>query len=179
MATGGQVCALPRFLPARHRRLEGAGSRHPACPGDVATDNRGTSAVSITLPATKKRWTRGLEEDEHQGTLHGELAGLDVKFQVNLNPSYCSNHGTVYLICKLNDKKLPSVPPLQLSISADYPNQSPYWTDDEKQYTANTFLLTVHKLMTSRLHRLPRRYSVTALLNIWDQSVTKASLPAA
>lgn len=33
-----------------------------------------------------------------------------------------------------DDKNLPSVPPLQLSVPADYPDQSPYWADDGEQY---------------------------------------------
>lgn len=33
-----------------------------------------------------------------------------------------------------DDKNLPSVPPLQLSVPADYPDQSPYWADDGDQY---------------------------------------------
>lgn len=33
-----------------------------------------------------------------------------------------------------DDTNLPSVPPLQLSIPADYPDQSPHWEDDGQQY---------------------------------------------
>lgn len=33
-----------------------------------------------------------------------------------------------------DDKNLPSVPPLQLSIPADYPDQSPQWADDGQVY---------------------------------------------
>lgn len=33
-----------------------------------------------------------------------------------------------------DDKNFPSVPPLQLSIPADYPDQSPLWSDDGEQY---------------------------------------------
>lgn len=33
-----------------------------------------------------------------------------------------------------DDKTLPSVPPLQLSIPADYPDQSPQWDSDDQQY---------------------------------------------
>lgn len=85
------------------------------------------------------------------------MARLDAKFLVNLDPSQCSNNGTVHLICKLgewrlqrpsrprgggvtersvlpDDKNLPSVPPLQLRIPADYPEQSPYWADHADQY---------------------------------------------
>ncbi|XP_008575741.1 PREDICTED: mediator of RNA polymerase II transcription subunit 15 isoform X3 [Galeopterus variegatus] len=80
---------------------------------------------------------RKFEEDERQSipnVLQGEVARLDPKFLVNLDPSHCSNNGTVHLICKLDDKDLPSVPPLELSVPADYPAQSPLWIDRQWQY---------------------------------------------
>lgn len=40
----------------------------------------------------------------------------------------------LFLFCGTDDKNLPSVPPLQLSIPADYPEQSPQWSDDGQQY---------------------------------------------
>ncbi len=46
------------------------------------------------------------EEDERQtipNILQGEVARLDVKFLVNLDPSFCSNNGTVHLVCKLGE----------------------------------------------------------------------------
>lgn len=49
---------------------------------------------------------RRLEEDERQSipnVLQGEVARLDPKFLVNLDPSHCSNNGTVHLICKLGE----------------------------------------------------------------------------
>lgn len=121
---------------------------------------------------------RRLEDDERQNipnVLQGEVARLDPKFLVNLDPSHCSNNGTVHLICKLgecpllpaapralirgwvsactpgcrawgqvsaaalrvtDDKELPSVPPLEVSVPADYPAQSPLWIDQQWQYGA-------------------------------------------
>uniref|UniRef100_A0A673N3L6 Mediator of RNA polymerase II transcription subunit 15 n=1 Tax=Sinocyclocheilus rhinocerous TaxID=307959 RepID=A0A673N3L6_9TELE len=135
----------------------------------------------ITGPSIPSR-KRKLEDDERQtipNILQGEVARLHSKFLVNLDPSFCSNNGTVHLICKLDDKNLPSVPPLQLSIPADYPDQSPHWEDDGQQYEANPFLQSVHKNMTSKLLQLPDKHSVTALLNTWAQSVRQACLSAA
>lgn len=135
----------------------------------------------ITGPNISGR-KRKSEEDERQtipNILQGEVARLDVKFLVNLDPSFCSNNGTVHLVCKLDDKNLPSVPPLQLSVPADYPDQSPYWADDGEQYGANSFLQTVHRNMTSKLLQLPDKHSVTELLNTWAQSVRQACLSAA
>ncbi|KAG9353942.1 hypothetical protein JZ751_012066 [Albula glossodonta] len=130
------------------------------------------------IPARKRKH----EDDDRQtipNILQGEVARLNSKFLVNLDPSHCSNNGTVHLICKLDDKNLPSVPPLQLSIPADYPDQSPQWADHAQQYGANPFLQTVHRNMTSKLLQLPDKHSVTALLNTWAQSVRQACLSAA
>lgn len=52
---------------------------------------------------------RKYEEDDRQtipNVLQGEVARLNPKFLVNLDPSHCSNNGTVHLICKLGKKKL-------------------------------------------------------------------------
>uniref|UniRef100_A0A8D3DJT1 Mediator of RNA polymerase II transcription subunit 15 n=1 Tax=Scophthalmus maximus TaxID=52904 RepID=A0A8D3DJT1_SCOMX len=135
----------------------------------------------ITGPNVSGR-KRKHEEDERQtipNILQGEVARLDVKFLVNLDPSFCSNNGTVHLVCKLDDKNLPSVPPLQLSVPADYPEQSPHWADDSELYGANSFLQTVHRNMTSKLLQLPDKHSLTELLNTWAQSVRQACLSAA
>ncbi|CAL8238162.1 unnamed protein product, partial [Merluccius merluccius] len=122
------------------------------------------------------------DEDERQtipNILQGEVARLDMKFLISLDPSFCSNTGAVHLVCKLDDKNLPSVPPLQLSVPADYPDQSPHWADEGEQYGANSFLQTVHKNMTSKLLQLPDKHSVTELLNTWAQSIRQACLSAA
>ncbi|CAJ0929554.1 unnamed protein product [Ranitomeya imitator] len=47
---------------------------------------------------------RKYEDDERQtipNVLQGEVAKLHSKFLINLDPSHCSNNGTVHLICKL------------------------------------------------------------------------------
>ncbi|XP_052510930.1 mediator of RNA polymerase II transcription subunit 15 isoform X2 [Budorcas taxicolor] len=135
----------------------------------------------VTAPVVSTR-KRKFEEDERQSipnVLQGEVARLDPKFLVNLDPSHCSNNGAVHLICKLDDRDLPSVPPLELSVPADYPAQSPLWINRQWQYDANPFLQSVHRCMTSRLLQLPDKHSVTALLNTWAQSIHQACLSAA
>ncbi|XP_056461926.1 mediator of RNA polymerase II transcription subunit 15-like [Gadus chalcogrammus] len=135
----------------------------------------------ITGPSITGR-KRKPDEDERQtipNILQGEVARLDMKFLISLDPSFCSNNGAVHLVCKLDDKNLPSVPPLQLSVPADYPDQSPHWADEGEQYGANSFLQTVHKNMTSKLLQLPDKHSVTELLNTWAQSIRQACLSAA
>uniref|UniRef100_A0A669PZ28 Mediator of RNA polymerase II transcription subunit 15 n=1 Tax=Phasianus colchicus TaxID=9054 RepID=A0A669PZ28_PHACC len=135
----------------------------------------------ITAPVISSR-KRKYEEDDRQtipNVLQGEVARLNPKFLVNLDPSHCSNNGTVHLICKLDDKNLPNVPPLQLSVPADYPDQSPLWIKNPRQYAANPFLQSVYRYMTSKLLQLPDKHSVTALLNTWAQSIRQACLSAA
>ncbi|XP_059555524.1 mediator of RNA polymerase II transcription subunit 15-like [Myotis daubentonii] len=134
----------------------------------------------ITAPVVCAR-KRKLEEDEQQSipdVLQGEVARLDPKFLVNLDPSHCSDNGTIHLICRLNDKDLPSVPPLELRVPADYPSQSPLWIDRRWQYDASPFLQLVYRYLTSRLLKLPDKHSVTALLNIWAESIHRACLSA-
>lgn len=55
-----------------------------------------------TIVARKRKH----EEDDRQtipNILQGEVARLNAKFLVNLDPSFCSNNGTVHLICKLGE----------------------------------------------------------------------------
>lgn len=51
----------------------------------------------------------------------------------------------------LDDKNLPSVPPLQLSIPADYPDQSPQWADDSQQYGTRTDSLSPQHVLNDLL----------------------------
>lgn len=64
--------------------------------------NTASSSRAPVLCTRKRRF----EEDERQSipnVLQGEVARLDPKFLVNLDPSHCSNNGTVHLICKLGE----------------------------------------------------------------------------
>lgn len=135
----------------------------------------------ITGPHVSGR-KRKLDEEEKTSVpnlLQGEVARLDVRFTVNLDSTLPSNNGTLHLLCRLDDKSLPSVPPLQLSVPADYPEQSPQWSQDHHTYEANSFLQTLHRTMTSKLLQLPDKHSVTELLQTWAQSVRQACLTAA
>lgn len=55
------------------------------------------------VPSPRKR---KYEDDERQtipNVLQGEVARLNPKFLVNLDPAHCSNNGTVHLICKIGE----------------------------------------------------------------------------
>uniref|UniRef100_A0A8C6YCF4 Mediator complex subunit 15 n=1 Tax=Naja naja TaxID=35670 RepID=A0A8C6YCF4_NAJNA len=109
--------------------------------------------IMTPVPSPRKR---KYEDDERQtipNVLQGEVARLNPKFLVNLDPAHCSNNGTVHLICKIDDKNLPSVPPLQLSVPADYPEQSPLWIDNPQQYGR---ALAAGTRTACRTHRAPR-----------------------
>lgn len=51
----------------------------------------------------RKRKVEDEERHNIPNVLQGEVARLDVKFLVNLDPSFCSNNGTVHLVCKLGE----------------------------------------------------------------------------
>lgn len=48
--------------------------------------------------------------------LQGEIARLDQKFKVTLDPTAQNNNKSIKLICCLDDKKLPIVPPVSVNI---------------------------------------------------------------
>lgn len=48
--------------------------------------------------------------------LQGEIARLDQKFKVSLDTSAQNNTKSIKLICCLDDKRLPSVPPVNVNI---------------------------------------------------------------
>ncbi|PIO29604.1 hypothetical protein AB205_0124160, partial [Aquarana catesbeiana] len=57
--------------------------------------------ITAQMIAPRKR---KFEDDEKQSipnVLQGEVAKLHSRFLINLDPSHCSNNGTVHLICKL------------------------------------------------------------------------------
>lgn len=55
----------------------------------------------------RKRKVEDEERHNIPNILQGEVARLDVKFLVNLDPSFCSNNGTVHLVCKLGETSPP------------------------------------------------------------------------
>lgn len=65
------------------------------------------------------------DEERHNipNVLQGEVARLDVKFLVNLDPSFCSNNGTVHLVCKLGESSRPPIISLASShrLEVNYP----------------------------------------------------------
>jgi mediator of RNA polymerase II transcription subunit 15 len=112
-------------------------------------------------------------------TMQGEIARLDQKFKVSLDTSVQPGTKTLKLICCLDDKHLPCVPPVTVSIPEDYPASAPNCNLIEQEYSATPFLSSVQKALTSRISKLPRQFSLSHLLDTWEMSVRQACSPNA
>ncbi|XP_058453733.1 mediator of RNA polymerase II transcription subunit 15 [Malaya genurostris] len=117
----------------------------------------------------------GSQEIPH--LLQGEIARLDQKFKVSLDQCAVSGTKTIKLICQLDDKHLPYVPPVAVTIPEDYPFTSPSCTLIEQEYNATAFLIQVQKSFLARICKLPEMFSLSHLLDTWEMSVRQACSP--
>ncbi|XP_076654204.1 mediator of RNA polymerase II transcription subunit 15-like [Halictus rubicundus] len=109
--------------------------------------------------------------------LQGEIARLDQRFKVSLDPAQQNGSKCIQLICWLDDRHLPCVPPVSVTVPADYPLTPPRCVMAPHEY-ATTFLCAVQKALNARITKLPRRFSVSQLLDTWEMSVRQASAPS-
>lgn len=109
--------------------------------------------------------------------LQGEIARLDQRFKVSLDNTQQFGSKSVRLICWLDDKYLPCVPPISISIPDDYPKHPPKCILSQHEYQATEFLMAVHKALSLRIQKLPSRFSLSQLLDTWEMSVRQASAP--
>lgn len=105
--------------------------------------------------------------------VQGEIARMDQKFKINLDPT-AQTGKTIKLICCLDDKHLPCVPPISVTLPEDYPSSSPLCNIIEFDYGSTPFLMTVQKALKARVSKLPRLYSLSHLLDTWAMSVRQA-----
>ncbi|XP_015184817.1 PREDICTED: mediator of RNA polymerase II transcription subunit 15 isoform X1 [Polistes dominula] len=126
-----------------------------------------------TLPPLNKR---KIEEppSEIPDVLQGEIARLDQRFKVSLDPAQQNGSKCIQLICWLDDRHLPCVPPISVIVPADYPLTPPRCVMTSHEYTT-TFLCAVQKALNARITKLPRHFSVSQLLDTWEMSVRQAS----
>ncbi|KAG5874838.1 hypothetical protein JTB14_009295 [Gonioctena quinquepunctata] len=108
--------------------------------------------------------------------LQGEIARLDQKFKVSLDPNQQPGSKSIQLICWLDDKHLPCVPPISLVVPDDYPRTSPTCHMAPSEYNATSFLSAVQTALLARIKKLPQYFSVSHLLDTWEMSVRQASL---
>ncbi|CAB0005674.1 unnamed protein product [Nesidiocoris tenuis] len=115
--------------------------------------------------------------DDIPEVLQGEIARLDQRFKVSLDPSGGGGGGTVQLICWLDDKHLPCVPPVSVSVPEDYPATPPKCHLAAHEHSATTFLATVGTALSSRIGKLPPKFTVSQLLDTWEMAVRQACAP--
>lgn len=124
---------------------------------------------------------RDVDEEEKSGPeishiLQGEIARLDAKFKITLDPSACAGSKCVKLICWLDDKHLPCVPPINVTIPRDYPKSAPECFV-EPEYEGTDFLKAVQQALTARVMKLPKVFTLSQLLDTWEMSLRQACAP--
>lgn len=131
--------------------------------------------IRLVPPLKRKR----VEEptSEIPDVLQGEIARLDQRFKVSLDPNQQPGSKTIHLICWLDDKHLPCVPPVSLTVPENYPKSSPTCTMAAHEYNATEFLSGVQAALYARIKKLPKHFSVSQLLDTWEMSVRQASAP--
>lgn len=128
------------------------------------------------LPPAKKR--RHSEEqvvpnvNEIPHLLQGEIARLDAKFKITLDQTaHTTGSKCIKLTCCLDDKFLPCVPPINISIPENYPSSSPQCNIMENN---TPFLVSVEKALKARISKLPERFSLTHILESWNLAIRQA-----
>ncbi|KAI0239438.1 hypothetical protein LSAT2_009803 [Lamellibrachia satsuma] len=124
-------------------------------------------------PAKRAR----VSDNEVSDVLQGEIARLDDRFHVSLDPLQALGSNTLQLICRLDDRRLPCVPPICVTVPEQYPDISPSCEATLDGYDATPFLQQVQKVLTSQIVKMPDKFSVTALLDTWEMSVRKSYAP--
>ncbi|KAH0563940.1 mediator of RNA polymerase II transcription subunit 15-like [Cotesia glomerata] len=128
------------------------------------------------LPPPLKKQKVEESASEIPDVLQGEIARLDQRFKVSLDPAQQNGSKCIQLICWLDDRHLPCVPPVSVTVPSDYPLTPPRCVMAPHEYTT-AFLSAVQKALTTRITKLPRRFSVSQLLDTWEMSVRQASAP--
>ena len=120
---------------------------------------------------------QSLEEEEENvipHTVQGEIARLDNKFYIELDPLQHSQSKTIHLICKIDDFDLPCVPPILIKVPLDYPNLPPRCFINQDKYSSSKFFQDIYRIFTNNLERLSNLYSITTLLDRWELGIREA-----
>lgn len=122
---------------------------------------------------------KAVEEVKHDvpEVLQGEIARLDQRFKVSLDNTQQSGSKAIHLICWLDDKYLPCVPPISVIVPEDYPKHPPRCILSQHEYLATDFLMTIYKALGLRIRKLPIKFSLSQLLDTWEMSVRQAAAP--
>ncbi|CAH0700862.1 unnamed protein product [Spodoptera exigua] len=117
--------------------------------------------------------------------LQGEIARLDSRFKVSLEPmSWCGGSGgagggAITLVAALDEPRLPCVAGVHVAVPRDYPARPPVRLKPRSHhnYAPDSFLARLEKAMDARCARLPKSCSVGQLLDAWEMSVRQACAP--
>ena len=129
-------------------------------------------------PKRKRLDDESKDTSDIPNLLQGEVARLDKRFRVTLHQLHHTGSRTIRLLCHLNDKHLPNVPPISVTIPEDYPQSSPICDQDLEDYKSTPFLEKVQKMLGAQLLQLPDKHALTSLLNCWEMSIRRACSPA-
>ncbi|ESP01504.1 hypothetical protein LOTGIDRAFT_238290 [Lottia gigantea] len=132
-------------------------------------------AIKAPVEPCKKR--RKLEEDKKEGlsnVLQGEIARLHSRFHISVDSLQHSSNTSVHLICKLDDKNLPSVPPLIVKIPKTYPQGTPECDTESEGYNSTPFFQNIQKHLEQSLLNMSNKYSLSSLLYSWEMSVRRS-----
>jgi mediator of RNA polymerase II transcription subunit 15 len=111
--------------------------------------------------------------------LQGEIARLDHRFKVMFASSQPDYHSSaIDLLCCLEDKDLPAVPHLRVSIPPNYPDYPPAVDLEKLDFLTTPFLQEVTEALSSRLNRMPHKYTLSQLLTAWELAVRSACPPS-
>ncbi|CAF4897287.1 unnamed protein product [Pieris macdunnoughi] len=133
------------------------------------------------LPAPQKIAKYVEPVSEIPDVLQGEIARLDSRFKVSLDPlQLMGAEGCITLTAQLDDARLPCVAAVHVSVPRDYPQSSPARLRPKatRPDQPHPFLARVERAMDARCAKLPKRCSVGELLNAWEMSVRQACAPA-
>lgn len=142
------------------------------------------SGAEMSLPLPSKRRRRSPEvcgtvsgEYELSDIIQGEVAKLQSRFKVSLDSSQALllPSDPILLVCHLEDKDLPAVPPISITLGPHYPDDGqPELEDCVEEYRTSPFLWNVNQALSARLRKMPSRYTLTQLLTAWEMSVRAA-----
>ena len=106
--------------------------------------------------------------------IQGEVAKLQSHFKVSLDPSQpAPNFSEIFTVCQLEDRDLPSVPPLNITIPRNYPESASPICGELVGYDT-PFLNKVKDALMARMAKLHHRHSLSQLLSAWEMSVRAA-----
>ncbi len=108
--------------------------------------------------------------------VQGEIARLKSRFKVDIDATHLAREGSILLMCSIDDKDLPSVPPISVRLPSHYPDDSSpeMQSSDLEEYQTSAFFKKVHLALQARLRMLPPRHTLTQFLNAWEMAIRAA-----